>query len=269
MKNTKAKQVKPVVKPYLTGSPTDERTVREALGFLGTLLIAGFMSFLVCSMAGSGMVLIRFGLNLAIIFVILMLFFNRGEGKGTDAVAKGEILWQRREKGLPVSTGEQKLSYHPLKGFVIAFAGTALVLIPVLVFALIAKPQETGSGVLPGWMDIYLRRSEIGDPLVHYTQVNGLNVADILRIFTRISVMPFINLAGTENREALLTVERLSPLIVLLPAAAFGIGYTRGQSIRTRVHTEISESTKKRVRRERKVRKARMSAQSKGPKQLN
>ena len=50
MADKNKKPVQPVVKPYLKGSPTDERTLTGALGFFGTLIIVTVMVFLVCSM---------------------------------------------------------------------------------------------------------------------------------------------------------------------------------------------------------------------------
>ena len=139
-----------------------------------------------------------------------------------------------------------------------------------LVFAVTTQKQVTGAGVLPSWTQVYLRRTEIGAPLTAYTEVGGLAISDMLRIFVRIAVMPFVSLAGAENTDGVLLVERLSPLLLLLPALASGIGYLQGVSVRTRVHTEIAENRKKRARREKKARKDRLAAMKpKGPQQLN
>ena len=43
MTNKSKKPVKPVVKPFLKGSPTDERTWKSALGFFGALLATALM----------------------------------------------------------------------------------------------------------------------------------------------------------------------------------------------------------------------------------
>ena len=67
----------------------------------------------------------------------------------------------------------------------------------------------------------------------------------------------------------LLLLERFSPLIVLLPACAYGTGYLQGRKERTKIHTGIAESNRQRVRREKKARKARMAKIPKGPEQLN
>ena len=66
-----------------------------------------------------------------------------------------------------------------------------------------------------------------------------------------------------------LLLERLSPLILLLPAAVYGTGYRTGKKIRTRIHTVISENDRKRVRKEKKRIRERNSPRIKGPEQLN
>ena len=37
-------------KPFTTGAPKDENTVRQALKFFGAMFLVAFMTFLVCSM---------------------------------------------------------------------------------------------------------------------------------------------------------------------------------------------------------------------------
>ena len=264
------KEIKPVSKPFKKGTPTDENTWKNAAGHFGMLAAVAVMSFLVCSMTGVNSLVLRLLMNGLVVFVILMIFYQRGVNQGSDAVARGEIIYQREERGLTVAESERKLSYHPAKGFLNGLIGTAPILVFAIAFAFMAERQVTGAGVLPGWLNVYLRRTEIGGPLSAYTQSGRLAFSDMLRILVRICVMPFVSLVGAENSEGILLVERLSPLILLLPAAASGIGYLQGVSIRTRVHTEIAENKKKSARRERKARKARLNnLKPKGPEQLN
>ena len=61
-----------------------------------------------------------------------------------------------------------------------------------------------------------------------------------------------------------------SPVLLLLPAAAYGTGYLAGRGVRTRIHSEIAENRKIRAKKERKARKARMArGVPKEPQQLN
>ena len=258
-----------VSKPFLKGSPTDENTIRQIMKFLGLLILSSFMAFLVSMMASFNSDILRIAVNLAIEAMVLLIFLSRGSEHGTDAVARGEILYQHVQGGQEVSEGERRIPFNRMKGFVTGICGTVLFLIPTVIIALTAQKQMTGSGTLPSWMEGYLRRPEISGALTQYTQAGSVSVADILRILVRIMIMPFVRMAGAENRSLLLTVERISPLLVLLPAAAYGTGYLQGPSRRARIHSEISENKRRKISRERRERKARTAAKPKEPEQLN
>ena len=268
MTNKSKKPVKPVEKPFLTGSPADERTVRSALAFFGVMILTVFVSFLVCTMMNMGSDLLRIGLNLAVVILVMFIFYNNAVSRGAEAVARGEILWQRQGEGLPVSASAAAVGFHPLKGYLTGFLGTPPFLIAAAVLAVVTKKQTTGYGALPGWMSAFQQRSEIGDALVAYTAREGLQFTDILRLLVRIVIMPFISMTGSENRDGLLLAERLSPLLTLLPALAFGTGYLQGRRERTRIHTGIAENRRSRARKEKRERKAR-TQRPKTPEQLN
>ena len=48
-KNTGSREPEKVRKPFMTGSPADENTVRTSLRFLGILVLMIFVSFITCS----------------------------------------------------------------------------------------------------------------------------------------------------------------------------------------------------------------------------
>ena len=266
---TKSKKpATPVEKPFLKGKPTDERTWKAALTFFGILLVTAIMTFLVCSAASMNIQILRIGLNLAVETLVLFIFYNNAIGRGADAVARGEILWQRKEKGMTFTEKEQAICFHPAKGYMIGLLGTIPILICALLLAVMAERQVTGYGALPSWVSSLQSRNELGDALVAYTVREGISAVDVLRIIVRICVMPFVNMVGAENRDAMLLVEKLSPILVLLPAIAYGTGYLQGKKERTRIHTGIAENRKSRARKERRARKARMN-RPKGPEQLN
>ena len=270
MADTKKKKVNPVTKPFLKGSPTDENTWKSALGFFGIMILMCFMTFLVCSMTSLENTFLRILLNGAVVVLVLLIYEQRGLSTGAEAVAKGETMYQRQERGLNVAASERRLCYHPLKGFLTGLLGTLPFVLLAVVLAFTAQKTRTGYGTLPGWMEVYTRRSDIGGALVAYTNPAGLDFGDIIRVAGRLMMMPFVSLIGATHKDGLLILERLSPLVMLLPAIAYGLGYTRGVSVRTRVHTEIAENTKRRVRREKKQRKARaLNLKPKGPQQLN
>ena len=261
---------KEVQKPFLTGNAFDERTLKGSLAFFGTMLVVILVAFIACASAAFDSFLLRVLLNGAAIILALVIFFNSGSKRGTDDVTRGEILWQKQEKGREFSPSEQKLCFHTAKGYIIALTGTVPFIVLAVILALRTSVQMTGSGTLPSWMQAYTGRSEIGAALVNYTQPEGMQIIDYIRALVRIMILPFINITGSGNKEAIVTIERLSPLILLLPAVAYGTGYLGGRKVRAQIHTAISENDKKRIRKEQKRRKARAAAtRSNEPEKLN
>ena len=88
-------------KPFTTGAPKDENTVRQALKFFGAMFLVAFMTFLVCSMTSFNNDILRIGINLVIESLIVIIFWNKGAELGTDGVARGEIVYQHLQKGQP------------------------------------------------------------------------------------------------------------------------------------------------------------------------
>ena len=121
----KKEPVKPVTKPYLPGSVTDENTLKKVLKFFGTMALIVVMCFIVCTMMSFGNSFLRIAANLAVVVLVMFILYSQGQSHGAEATARGEILYQRKEKGQEVSEGEQRLSYHPLKGYVTALLGMA------------------------------------------------------------------------------------------------------------------------------------------------
>ena len=68
---------------------------------------------------------------------------------------------------------------------------------------------------------------------------------------------PFVNIAGANNADALLLVDRLSPLLCLLTPACYGLGYLRGPQLRALVHGNIRQNKRKHNAKERKAREQR------------
>lgn len=258
-----------VRKPFMTGTPCDERTVRNSLAFFGTMLIIFLVAFIACVSASFDSIILRIGVNTAVILLVLLILYNNGARRGADDVAKGEIIWQKKENGKPFSEGQRKICFHPLKGFLIGLIGSIPLLIPAIYLAVNTTVQTTDAGTLPSWMQAYLGRSDIGNALISYTQPEGMKLIDFIRAIVRVMIMPFVNLAGPSNSSGILLVERLSPLILLLPAAAYGTGYLSGKKARTRIHTMISENNRKRIRREKKKTARNTSARNREPEQLN
>ena len=262
-------QKREIKKPFMSGDPFDENSLKNSLAFLGTLAVVFIITFIACASAAFSSLILRLLLNLAVIAVGLAIFYNSGAGRGSDAVVRGEILFQKQVKNQPISESERKICFHPLKGFLIGLIGTAPFIIAALILAINTKLQTTESGTLPSWMQAYIRRGDIGNALINYIQPEGMNAVDYIRAFVRICILPFINIFGYANKPAMLAIERISPLILLLPAASYGTGYLTGKKIRTRIHTVISENDSKRRKRENKKTKKRNSSRNREPEQLN
>jgi len=259
-----------VEKPFLCGSPVDEHTLKNSLLFLGSLLVCYLFSFIICSSTGFAGTVLRVVINLIIIIVILTIYFNNGTNQGTEAVARGEILWQKQQRGQSFSGKEQSVCFHKAKGFLTGLLGTLPLFITALVFAFSTSVQMTDSGALPSWMNAYTGRGDIGSALVQYLEPEGMNAVDYLRVIVRVCMMPFVNMIGYSNKTGMFILERLSPVIMLLPAVAYGFGYLTGRDVRTKVHTAISDNEKKRSRIERKKRRNRqLGHEARGPEQLN
>ena len=219
---TKTREVQ---KPFLKGTAIDERTPMNGLKMFGTVLLVLFVSLIVSLTASFDNGILRTLINISVIILALIIFFNNGSKKGAEDVAKGEILWQRQENKKPFSESERRLCFHPMKGYVTGMIGLIPFFLIALILALNTTVRTTDSGALPSWMQAYVSRSDIGDALVNYTNPQGMQVMDYLRAAVRLMILPFINIVGSSNNNGLLLIERLSPLIMLLPAAAYGTGY--------------------------------------------
>ncbi|MBQ8654881.1 MAG: hypothetical protein IJ507_08055 [Clostridia bacterium] len=269
-KTRKPANIKDIKLEYLTGKAVDHRTVRNALGYVGYILLMAFAFLLV------GMALIMDNNVLRILFngvvslMALMLFYQNGAVKGTGDVNMGEMLFEQKKNGHAVGEKEHSACFHPLKGFVISLLGSVPVVICCVALACVATRQMTGLGALPTWVSSFEVRSEIGNALMFYHQEVGFQLEDVLRVLVRMSMMPVVNMVSSYGADALLTLERLSALVLLCPAVAYGLGYMQGVKQRKLVHLGIIEGEKKRRKKEKRQRKAQQrQRREKGPQQLN
>ena len=257
--------------PYLTGSPFDSRTLPTAVKLCLSML-ALMMAFLLL-----GMMLmwkndaLRVLVNGFLLFIAYFVYWQAGLSSGTVAVNLGEILYQRQQTGREIDGNERRRAYHPLKGFLIGLIGSIPIFLCAVGLALTAEKVMSSAGALPSWLETLERREEIGGALASYHVGATLSGTDVLRLIIRMAIMPFVNIVGAENKDALLMLERFSPLLVLLPGLSFGVGYLGGVKVRSRVHADI-EAGKRKIRR-RQQRERRQNRQrvrgDKGPGQLN
>ncbi len=254
-----------VFKPHARGKILDCNTFKRALVVFVMGLVVCFLHLLIATALNFNSVFLRVLLNAGLIAGTLYVFFNTGAREGFEDVNAGEITQLHLDKGREVDPKTLDRGFHPAKGFVIGLLGIGLYLILALIHAFTAQKQGYSLQSLPAWVNAYMGEDSIGAPLAYYSISAPFVFTDLLRILLRIVIMPYVNIIGTHSPDALLTVDRLSPLFVLLPALCYGIGYLQGPVQRAQIHGDIQRN----IRRKRK--KARQKATRQGrnePKQL-
>lgn len=268
---TKAADVKRVTRPYLKGSIIEKEALKSSILVFLYLLGMTIAFLFLASMMVWDNVYFRIVTNGVLLLGAWTLFFSAGVSKGVAHVTSGEILYQKKETGREVKPWEEERSFHPLKGFVIALIGSIPLLICTLLLAVSTKPIMTSFGSLPSWVSSLNSRTEVGDALAYYSSNVGLGMTDILRIIVRMSVMPMVNIMDSSNTTMMFILERVAPVIVLLPGVAYGIGYLCGPHYRSNILTDIEigkKKARKKARRQQKQKqKQRMNRP--GTNQLN
>ena len=267
MEKKKAK-IQRVSKPYLKGDMVDRTTLPGALKFFLATVALCIALMLIGVMMNWESKFMSITINGCIILAAYLIFEQTGAASGADAVNQGEIMFARQEKGRPVAEWERSMCFHPLKGFISALIGSVPLLICSVILAFIAERQVSNLGTLPAWLSGLESRPEIGNAIAYYHESGSMSIEAILRLIVRMSEMPYVNMVGASNADGMLALERFSPLLNLLPACAYGIGYVSGVSIRTNVHTNIALGKKKAKRKQAKERRARQQSR-RMPEQLN
>jgi hypothetical protein len=270
-KRKAAKKLAPVKKPYLTGSIVDKTTLGGAVKmfFFSVFMCVAFL--LITFITNWNSLFLNVATGLLILMGTYLIFFQSGLKLGADAVNQGEIMYQRQEKGRPVADWERRLCYHPLKGFVHALIGFLPLVIITAVYACMAQIEKTGIGVPAAWTQQFMDNPDIAPPLQQiYYQEHELTAAVILRPISRASMIPYLKLFDLGySKPGKLLLDHLAPILNLLPAIVYGVGYAFGTKIRTAVHTNIALGKKKAKRKQAKERRARRTQTHRGPEQLN
>lgn len=267
MMDKKKQKIEKVSKPYLKGDIYDRTSLPTALKFFAATVVVAVVFLLFCVMLNFEQGWLNILTNAAIVLGVYLFVYQFGMSAGADAVNQGEIMYARQEKGRPVADWERSMCYHPLKGFLSAMIGSIPLLLCSIVLACIAQRQMTNLGALPAWLSGIESRPEIGNALAFYHEGGSMTLEAALRMIVRMSTMPFVNVIGAADKDAMLLLERISPVINLLPAVAYGFGYMSGVNVRTNVHTNIALGKKKAKRKQAKERRARRT--NRGPEQLN
>ena len=260
MTKVKKDKVERISKPFMRGKMIDRGLPGGALKYFGFMMLMLFVYFMSIMISAMDSGILNVVINGAIIFTTWLIFWQSGMTSGADAVTQGEIMYQRQEKGRPVAHWEAEQCYHPLKGFIVALVGSIPLFVCCLVLALIAKRQMTAIGVLPNWVGSFEGRPEIGGALAYYHEEVKMTLEGILRVVVHVAVMPWVSIVGADNKDAILLLERLSPVLTMIPAVAYGVGYGLGTQERAAVHGNIALGKKKQMKKQRKERRARQQA---------
>lgn len=262
MQQKTKKQQEPVVKPILRGEWNTKETWKLVpKRFLSTLLVAVVFVFF-SVMASLDNPILRIIISAAVILLVFYYQCTKGMEIGEKDAAFSEIMYERGQESRPVTAEDRGRCYHPLRGFAATFVGVLPFVILCIVYAFTAKRWSYELGVLPSWMDHMLAQNELGDALSYYNASRSMGVSDVLRIIVRCLIMPYINIAGVFGNDAILLAERLSPLLVLIAPMGYGLGYTRGPALRTRINTGIRQGVEKKKHKEMKARKKRQRSSS-------
>ena len=178
------------------------------------------------------------------------------------------MMYARQQEGKTIDKLDSDRCYHPLKGFFEALLGALPYVLVALVFAVMTKPTTYSLGTLPSWTQEMLLQDEFGDALRYYQETHALTALEILRVIVRIMCMPMMSIATYLGTDAALLAERLSPLFLLLPAVAYGVGYLQGPVQRERINTGIKIGVNKKQRKQQREKKARKKASAKTPERL-
>ena len=260
MTKVKKDKVERISKPFMRGKMIDRGLPGGALKYFGFMMLMLFVYFMSIMISSMDSVFLNVVINAAIILTTWLIFWQSGMTSGADAVSQGEIMYQRREKGRPVADWEAEQCYHPLKGFIVAVVGSIPLLVCCLILAVIAQRQMTSLGVLPNWVSGFEGRPEISGALAYYHEEAKMTLEGVLRVIVHIAVMPWVSIVGADNKDGILLLERLSPVITMIPAVVYGVGYMMGTQERAAVHGNIALGKKKQMKKQRKERRARQQA---------
>ena len=87
---------------------------------------------------------------------------------------------------------------------------------------------------------------------------------DGMKVLPTFGLLPYINIITAENIQGLLLLDRISPVLLLLPALGYMAGYLRGPVSRSYTHGSIAANTRRHKRKQKKEQKARQNE----PKQI-
>lgn len=245
-KNVNKKREKPLVyKPYLRGRTVSSLATRRGFRILGYLLVSMVLYFFLGQLLAVDHLWLRILVNSLVILGFAALIYSDGAKIGEGDVAFAEIALSRKNEGKNIDATDLARCYHPGKGFFTVLVGALPVILLCLIYAFLAKEETYSLGALPSWVSSFENRPDVGPALAYYHERAGFQALDLLRLITRLLIFPYVNLVGTDNKSAILMVERLSPLLVSIIPVMYGVGYMQGPRFRAMVHGGIASNQRK------------------------
>lgn len=248
----KKKKAPLVKKPFYQGRVWIRKNIKEALKLLAYFLFFSVL-YVVCGSAlNFDAFILRLVPNLLLLVVCGGILYTKGAALGEGDVSLGEIVYARLQEGKGVEENDKKQSYHPMRGWAIFLLGILPLLVITVTSALTAEKQVYEMQSLPAWVGAYKNNEEIYAPLAFYDVKHPMQATDLFRYLSRLLIFPFVTIFGTENLDTLLLLDRLTPLLAILPGLAFPVGYMSGPYLRARLHGDIARNRKKQKRRQKK-----------------
>jgi len=256
-KGKNQKPVELVHKPIIRGSWHGRDAMK--LGFKRMLTILGIsvVYLLGGAVVNFENVWARLLFGLMIVFAVAYYQYASGITQGTSDASYGEILYSRREAGHDVPKAECDRSFHRMKGLFAVLVGSIPYVVFAIVFACVTGKVSYQLGALPAWTESMMLHTEFGAPLAYYSMQEGMSALSVMRIIDRAMIMPFVSVATLLGSDAVLLVERLSPVLILIAPMGYAVGYAMGQLQRDKINTGIKMGDDKKKRKERKARKKR------------
>lgn len=257
-KTAKKKKQALVYKPFRRGTVLNGATVRRSLRLSVYFLLFLFFYFILGTIFQISTFVLRVAFNLFLIAIGGMLVYLDGVKQGDAEVALGETALAREAQGRELTATELARCYHPGKPFLTALLACLPILVLAGWFALTAEKQVFSPQALPAWVSS-LRKgdADFAEGLSYYAVAYTLTAKDVIMVLVRALNMPFVSIASPLGADAMLLVDRLSPLLICLPMLGYPLGYLTGPRSRAKVHGDISTNRKRHIKKQKREIKAR------------
>lgn len=188
--------------------------------------------------------IVSFIVNIAFIALCAYFFYNRGLYIGSKHAASSEIAFKAKLVNEPY-TNNINDCFNKWRGFMAVIIAILPFFIVACVFAINTQKQYYQLGNLPQWIEPYMQYNNLDIALGYYKQNVVLSAIDILRLFVRGLIMPYISMFNKFDADTILLIERLSPLLLLIIPSTYGFAYMNGTKQRLYIHKAIATNKKR------------------------